>query len=57
MIYFQTLYFMCDQVTRWKIEDHLGMERHMTVNGEWPVVMGDKGVTTRDRAKRLYSNT
>lgn len=43
MIYFQTLYFMCDQVTRWKIEDHLGMERHMTVNGEWPVVMGDKG--------------
>lgn len=43
MIYFKTLYFDCKAEEAHRIEDVLGMPRYLTVNGEAPVVMGDKG--------------
>lgn len=46
MIYFVTLYYECDHVTRWKIQDFFGIPRGMTLNGEWPLVVTERGLET-----------
>lgn len=45
MIYFKTIFFRCTTKEAHRIEDRLGMPRYITLNGEAPVVMGDKGMS------------
>lgn len=44
MIYFGTLYFRCSRAEAHRLQDRLGMARYMSVNGDSPVVTGEKGM-------------
>lgn len=44
MIYFGTLYFCCSRAEAHRLQDKLGIARYMSVNGDSPVVTGEKGM-------------